>query len=408
MRAISEFRAGGGVLLASLIGQVSRNVSMFGYTIGIFVIPLATEFGWSRRQILTAPTIITAGTVVASFAVGWLADRIRIANLIVFSQFCVGLSAILLGLLTHDLRGYYALFLVMALFGAAASPITFTKIISARFIKHRGLALGICMSGSGICGIILPPYIGAVVTKFGWRAGFIAIGLLPLLTGIPATLALLRKDVAAPGEGSAAATPVGYGSTFPDALRSLRFWMLIAALFLGGGAGIGIVIVMVPLLVEQGYTTAGAAGVVAIFGAAVICGRLLVGILADRFWAPMIAALLLVPAAVATMLLFSGTFSAIVVLVLIAIVGLAQGAEVDLLPLLTARYFGLRHYGKIFAFVFAIYTVGVGLSPPLIGYAYDVRHSYDLAIYCITAAWLGSGALFLMLGRYPNWQPKAA
>jgi OFA family oxalate/formate antiporter-like MFS transporter len=122
----------------------------------------------------------------------------------------------------------------------------------------------------------------------------------------------------------------------------------------------------------------------------------------------MIAAMLLVPAAVATLLLFSGTFSGIVVLVLIAMIGLAQGAEVDLLPLLTARYFGLRHYGKIFAFVFAVYTVAVGLSPPLIGYAYDVRHSYDLAIYCITAAWLVSGALFLTLGRYPNWQSKVA
>ena len=296
----------------------------------------------------------------------------------------------------------------MALFGAAASPITFTKIISARFIKHRGLALGICMSGSGLCGIILPPYIGAVVTKFGWRGGFIAVGLLPLLVGIPATLALLRRGSGASGDSSAAAIPVGYGITFPEALRSLRFWLLVAALFLGGGAGIGIVTMMVPLLVEHGYTTTGAAGVVAIFGAAVICGRLLVGILSDRFWAPMIAALLLAPAAAATLLLFSGTFSAIVVLVLIAIIGLAQGAEVDLLPLLTARYFGLRHYGKIFAFVFAIYTVGVGLAPPLIGYAYDVRHSYDLAIYCIAAAWLASGALFLMLGRYPKLQPKAA
>ena len=42
------------------------------------------------------------------------------------------------------------------------------------------------------------------------------------------------------------------------------------------------------------------------------------------------------------------------------------GAEVDIVGYLVSRYFGLRRYGEIYGYIFAIFTIGSGVGPYLI------------------------------------------
>ena len=86
-------------------------------------------------------------------------------------------------------------------------------------------------------------------------------------------------------------------------------------------------------------------------------------------------------------------------------IGLAAGSEVDLVPYLTARYFGLKAYGKLYGAVFVFFYAGVGIVPPIFGYVFDINGNYDLALnFAIGALGIGVAAI-ATLGKAPEFAP---
>jgi predicted MFS family arabinose efflux permease len=160
---------------------------------------------------------------------------------------------------------------------------------------------------------------------------------------------------------------------------------------------------LVPLLIDRGFAAPTAAKMASLFGLAVIAGRIILGSLVDRFWAPRLAFLFLAPAALATWVIANTEVGFGPALVLIATVGLATGAEGDLLSYLVTRYFGIRAYGRIFSGVFVAFIAAIAIAAPLFGRSYDVHGSYGYAMTWAAAAWLACGLLFLTLGPYPRW-----
>jgi len=47
----------------------------------------------------------------------------------------------------------------------------------------------------------------------------------------------------------------------------------------------------------------------------------------------------------------------------IVFLGLAAGTEVDMIGFLTSRYFGLRYFGELYGYIFAIFSAGAALAP---------------------------------------------
>jgi hypothetical protein len=89
----------------------------------------------------------------------------------------------------------------------------------------------------------------------------------------------------------------------------------------------------------------------------------------------------------------------------IALGGLAAGAEVDLLAYLVSRYYGLRHFGRIYAAVYVAFALGPGILVPLFGRLRDVSGSYAAGLAAVAAGIGLCGALLLTLGRYPRVAP---
>ena len=79
------------------------------------------------------------------------------------------------------------------------------------------------------------------------------------------------------------------------------------------------------------------------------------------------------------MFLTAGALLPLIILAVI-LIGLAAGSEVDLLPYLTARYFGLKSYGKIYGWQFVMFYSGVGVGPVSFGWVFDHFGSYKLAL----------------------------
>ncbi|MET0985074.1 MAG: MFS transporter [Steroidobacteraceae bacterium] len=391
----AEFRHGWPVLLAAALGNGAGLAAVPLYSLSSFIPPLQAQFGWSRGAIGAAATIITAGIFITGPLVGRLCDRYGVRRLALPSMVLLALALAALTQLSSSVATLYVGFVFVAIAGAATTSIVFTRVINTWFDRSRGLALGITMTGSGITAFAMPLLLGAVIPNWGWKAGFLlcaAVALLPL----PVAWFLLheRRTTAAREQRSAVGMPSAV------ALRSRHFWtMVVAALVFSCAMG-GIIVHVVPLLRDIGFSAERAARTASLLGVGIVAGRLLTGALLDRLHGPWVAASLMSTTAIGLAFLYSGAPSVAPLAVLI--VGLALGSEGDLLAYFTARYFGMRSYAEIFGWLFGFLALGTATGPLMImalqGAAGYRNALLTFIVFCLVAA-----VLLGSLGRYPDW-----
>ena len=298
-------------------------------------------------------------------------------------------------------------------FGCAAcrvgcwhQPHQWTRAITGWFDKQRGIALGLALAGTGIAGWLAPQYVAALLEAYSWREAYFGLAILPAIAFV--FVFWLLKNPPLPEQATAASAeevagePVSVDVTLHDALRHRHFWLIGIGFFcVSMGVG-GSIPNLVPLMVDTGISTAQAASYVGWLGLSVITGRLVAGYLIDRFWAPGVAAVMLSLPAIAALLLSQGLIEPFWLLFSIGLIGLAAGAEFDLIAYLVSRYFGTLHYAKIYALLYAIFMFGAGIAPPLFGYCYDLFGSYAPVLHTAAGLFVGGACLLLLLGRYPH------
>jgi cyanate permease len=106
---------------------------------------------------------------------------------------------------------------------------------------------------------------------------------------------------------------------------------------------------------------------------------LLAGFLLDRIHGPYVAAAFFLAPLMGIVLLQASRQEAAVGTVL---VGIGLGAEVDLIAFLLSRYLGMRSFGEIYGYFFAIFMLGAGLGPFVMGVSFDRTGSYNLMLVC--------------------------
>lgn len=243
--------------------------------------------------------------------------------------------------------------------------------------------------------------VGPVIAAYGWRGGSLAIAALILCVALPAVgLMLPNGATRAPREAQMGAT----GMALREALCSRRFIQTAAAFFLLGLGITALIVHLVPLLTDRGLSPLQAVHTAAWLGFAVMAGRIIVGMLVDRYHAPFVGFVFLLLPVVSCLLLLNGLSPLLAVLLL----GLAAGAEIDLLAYLVARQFGMRAYGEIYGWALSIFSLGAGLGPVLAGVAYDRHGSYDFAIVAAAGLVLTGAAAIAMLGRFPAYASISA
>ena len=403
----NELRRHLGAVIASVMGLAFSVASLgFTYSIGSFINPLIVEFGWSRQQILATQPLITVAVVLMSAAVGWAADRRAVRQIILGSQLLFAFGFFALARWLNSLTSLYVLYFLLALAGGGTTGIGFASLLSRRFDRQRGLALGIAMSGSGLCGFVVPPYATWAIRQFGWRGGYVALGLLPLLFALPLAWAYLHDRPKVPADAAVSAAPDAIpqqtGSSLVEALTGYKFWFLAVGLFTCSGMLTALLTNLVPLLEERGNDPTNAAFIASSFGVAVVVGRVCVGALIDRFWAPLVGACMLIPAALCVFALAQLQPGVMASVALLLVIGLAGGAEVDLMAYLASRYFGLREYGRIFGGLYIAFALGPGVLVPLFGRSRDMYGSYTIGLYAAAAGVGLFAVLLLALGRYPQ------
>jgi len=339
----------------------------------IFIIPLETDFGWSRGELSIAASVGFFANAVTQPFLGRIFDwqggrRVLLVSMIVF-----GVATVLLSLTFHFL------FLVF-LFG----------LVSGR---RRGTVTGINATGLAAGGFLIVPFAAYMLEATGWRITWAILGMLVLGLGVPLSYLFLRDDPSKMGlqpDGDPE-PPVEGPTEIPDrprgplevdrwaqAFRSWPIWQLSGSYFVCGFTTSIISIHFVPFAIGQGISPVLAATIFSFMMALNMVGSLSAGFLSDRFggsknWLALVyfcrgsayVLLLLVPGAMGLW-------------VFAAVAGLSWVATNPLTTSLTADVYGVRALGTIGGISFFFHAMGAVISVPMAGFLYDATGSYTI------------------------------
>jgi MFS family permease len=255
------------------------------------------------------------------------------------------------------------------------------------------------MAGVGLGTILLPQLAERLIAAVGWRDAYEALGAVVLLVALPAAGLLVTRpaDASPPRDAGleALAPRRRFGGETPD----LAFFLMAGSFFCVAMAVSGITAHLAPLLSDRGIPPGVAAGALSIAGAALIGGRLLAGWLLDRWFAPRVA-LGFFAAPLAGIGLLLTTHAPAAAYAAAVLTGLGLGGEMDLMAYLLSRYFGLRGFGELYGYQFAVFMLGSGLGPYLMGAAFARTGSYDLALAGFALGLVVACGLISCLGGY--------
>ena len=399
-------------------GFVGMGLSYAMFTIfafGVFVKPLADEFGWTRGELSFAITMTNFAVVIASPSLGFIIDRFGVRRVLILSVIMMGLTVASMALLSASLWHFYALYFLIPFLGAGTLPQSYSRVLIAWFERRRGIALGISLAGFGVGAMLVPVVAQLMIDNYGWRMAYAGFGAAVLALALPMAVFVLRERPAQMGlkpdggpaptsdsgaGGYAAALPVA-GLSCREAARTRSFWLILVSFMLVGIGITSVIAHLAPMMMDRGISAARAALYMSSLALGLIAGRLLAGFLMDYFFAPYVAGCFLLGLLAGIVILASGAAGG-PALVAAVLVGMATGSEISEIAYICSRYFGPRAFGLIYGLMFSAFQLGSMAGSPLMGLYHDHAGNYAGALWVVAALVAVGTVLIVLLGPYPD------
>ncbi|ABQ68064.1 major facilitator superfamily MFS_1 [Rhizorhabdus wittichii RW1] len=358
----------GAVMIALMLCGITIVVSTFG----IFTAHWTRSFGWSQGAMAGSLSTFLLSTTLAVPVVGVAVDRFGSRRTAICGVIAFAALLSVAAPLVRSLPLLFLFYALLGLVGAFTNPIVYIKALSVWFDRRRGLALGIAVAGQGLGAAVLPPVVQYVSEAAGWRGAFHLLSAGLILLVLPLVLLFVRDD---PGElgvspdgggGPGPAEGDAAGLTLAEARRTSAFWIILIVFALFGLVNYALSGHFVYLMLQRGVgTLPQIAMLLSIAGASMIGGRLLFGWLFDHFPLPLVGAVGVLCAVAALALLLGIAAIGPAAFAMSVLMGVAMGAETDLLSLLVSRYFGQLAISRIYSWQNVSFLIGAASGPPL-------------------------------------------
>ena len=370
------------------------------FSLAVLLQPMGSDTGWSRAGLSAAMTVAFLASGFAGFGWGALGDRIGPRPVVLAGSVLLGLALLLASrattLLQFQLTFGLLLGVAVASFFAPVMAAT-----AAAFERRRNLAIALVSAGVGVAPMTMSPLVAWLLTQVGWRETLLVLGLLCWALTLPAAW-FVRAAPAGDAHGTSdSAAP---GMKMAQALRSKPFIVLALAFFACCAAHSGPIFHTVSYAVGCGVSVTAAVTIYSMEGAAGLGGRLLFGLLGDRYGAkPVLVAGLAIQALAAVAYLAVerlGGFYAVAF-----VFGLAYGGTMPLYASLAREAFPPRILGGVIGAMTMLSGLGMALGPLLGGWLFDRYGSY---------AWMYIGSLMLglaaalVVSRFPSVPARSA
>jgi MFS family permease len=405
MTAAQEWRRGWTLVLAAFVG-FSYNSVMIAAA-GVLIEPLSKEFTWDRAQASSGVSIAGAISAILSPFFGIFIDRwgTRLIALpgLVLTAFVVASFALFNGS-TAVWIGLWCLYGVVTM---GVKSTIWTTSVAGAFSSARGLALGITVSGAAFGQAVTPPLANWLITEFGWREAMVWLGFgwagFALLLCVPFLHDFHLQPSVKNAEGPKS-RPDLPGLSVREAWRDGALWRIAISTFCIMTVTIGLLVHQFQILVEAGVTRSHAAWLTSLFGIAGILGKLVTGVLMDRFSPNWVGGVTLASTAIAFLLLMDDVRTPVLIVIAMVMNGYAAGTKLQIVSYLTTRFAGLKNFGKIFGMMAAVISTGTSIGPVFVGWLHDVTGSYTWFLVLGIVGSLISGLLILTLPKYPVWE----
>jgi MFS family permease len=356
------------------------------YGLGIYLVSLSRQHGWSISAISVAITAFYLMGAGATASVGTVMRRLGAHRVVVGGVIAMAIGVAALGAIER-LWQLYAALAAMALGWACMSGAAINILVAPWFIRQRGVAVSLALTGASGGGVIVAPILLTLVAYWGFAAAVRAAALAMVITLVPVAAIVFRRTPAALGDPvSSSAAPSTPAPRVPRSMpfRTGRYWTISISFALGLAAQVGVLTHLVSHLTPL-LGAAGAGGALSLTTVSAITGRIPMGALADRLNRRTIAGLnfLLQVAGLALLALAS---SSAVVYAGCVLFGFGVGNVITLPGLLIEGEFPREQFAGIVSVVTATNQLAFAFAPALIGILRDATGSYGVSLAVCAAA----------------------
>jgi len=352
--------------------------------LAVFLQPITQATGWSRTGVSSAMTLNFLIMGAAGFGWGALNDRYGTRPVVLAGAVLLGLGLVLASRATTPLQFLLAYGVIVGL-SAGSFVVPMMTAVTAWLPNNRSIAVSLVSAGIGVAPMTISPLAAWLLTTHDWRSAELIIGLLVWVLLIPAALFVRPTPVVDQGgPASVAPKPV----RISDALVSAPFIVLALTFFACCATHAGPIFHTISYALACGIPTVAAVSIYSLEGLAGLGGRVVLGILGDRYGAKrVLIAGLMVQALGAGSFVFVNRLEDFYAVA--AVFGFAYGGVMPLYAVLARDYFGQQIMGTVLGAAAMVSSLGMALGPSVGGWIYDTFGGYS---------WLYIGSFAIGLG----------
>lgn len=384
--------AAGGLLGCLAVGAM--------FSLPVFLRPIAQDTGWSVTGISSAMTIGFLAMAFGSMIWGNLSDRFGPRPVVLTGSVLLAVSLVLTSLAT-SLPMFQLVFGLTVGIATAAIFVPMMACVTGWFDTHRSLAVSLVSAGMGMAPMTMAPFAAWLVSIHDWRTSMQIIAALVTAVMIPIALLVrrapaLENQALEKGENkqamAASVDEPQAGKSVAEILRSPQFVILVMTNFLCCATHSGPIFHTVSYAVTCGIPLVAAVTIYSLEGLAGMGGRIVFGILGDRFGAKRILVLgLLLQAFGAFAYVFVRELAGFYAVA--ATFGFIYAGVMPLYAVLARENFPLRLMGTVIGGTAMAGGLGMATGPLAGGLIYDSFASYQ---WLYVGSWgVGIGAFLI-------------
>jgi len=384
------------------------------YGMGALLIPLTTEFGWTRTQLTLAFSMRSIEGGLEGPIGGMLIDKYGERKITIISTIiaCVGLIAVLFVKTIWQFVFVWG-FIVSLGFNLGLYD-TVNSAVAKWFHKDRSRAIGIVTIGGGLGAPVIVPVMTYIIENYSWRVALMFVIASTALIAIPLAYFFmkdhppehygmlpdgdhLKKKVDDKEEEK---IDYGYDFTPKEALKTKSFWMMLIAFMLNGGTLAMITIHQMAFHQSLGIDALTAAGILGFMATISLGGRFLTVTLGSRYTERQY---IMLGYALRTigLVIFIYARTIPVIMLFALFYGVGYGITIPSQTSLRANYFGRKAYATITGYSTLFGAITNVAYPLFAAWIYDTTGSYIQAFWIVTAL-QAFAIVFMYLAKKPE------
>lgn len=259
------------------------------------------------------------------------------------------------------------------------------------FVKKRGLAMSITMTGIGIGGFVFSPLVTFFLEQYGWRLTYRIMAVIVFAVSFPVAAFILRArpedsglkpygaDDAEQGvtnKGAAHMLPTGITLTVKESYSKMFFWLLLMGMFFCGILNTGS-LGQFPPAIQGMHGAVVQATIISLYSFFGIFAKLVLGWLNDRFG--MVVSTLVGGAAFMltfVLMLFGENLTLLYIMAFFFGFGISVPAVLP--PLLVSSIFGSKNYGEVYGLTTSTMNLGSAMGSLIVAQIFDRTGSYSM------------------------------